>query len=81
MTPPTDQPDTRSVRFAVSAGTLHPALVRTREAEAQRLDVSLLVVLTEAELLHLRLIQKALPPGATWVDSVAAIRRCGVDRP
>lgn len=77
MTTPSEQSDTRAIRFAVSAGTLTPARIQALEAEAQRQGVGLLAVLSEAELLHLQLIQKTLPPGATWADSIATIHRCG----
>lgn len=74
---PARQPITRAIRFAVTAGTLSAVRLRQREAEAEQRGVELLEVLSEPELLHLRLVCKALPSGAIWQDAVAAIRRHG----
>lgn len=68
---------TRTIRFAISAGVLTPPRIRERQDEAKRLDVDFLDVLTEAELLHLQLIKKALRLEATWEDAVAVILQHG----
>ena len=72
---PAKQPTTRAIRFAVSAGTLTPPRIQRRRVEAEQRGVHLVDVLTEAELMHLQLIQKVLPPGATWADAVEVIMR------
>lgn len=75
--PTTSHPQRTGTRFAVVAGPLTATRVAERTAEATRQGVLLLTVCSEAELLHLQLIQKTLPPGATWMDAVAAIRSTG----
>ena len=70
---------TRTIRFAISAGVLTPARIRERQDEARRLGVGLLAVLSEAELLHLKLIKKVLWFEATWEDAVEAVLRHGAD--
>ena len=74
---PAREPTTRAIRFAVCAGTLTAPRIQVRRSEAEQRGLRLLDVFTEAELLHLRLIQKALMEGATWEDAVAAIERHG----
>lgn len=71
------QPTTRAIRFAVCAGTLTAPRIQARRVEADQRGLRLLDVFTEAELLHLRLIQKAMMEGATWEDAVAAIESHG----
>ena len=70
-------PLSRAVRFAISAGPLTGVLLAQREAEATRAGTHLLAVCSEAELLHLRFIQRVLPPGSTWEDAVAVLRAAG----
>ncbi len=66
---------TRAVRFAIAAGAWTPELVHASEAEAHRLGVGPLDVLSKADLLHVRLVRKVLPPACGWEDVVAAIWR------
>ena len=63
----------RSVRFAISAGPLTSVRLHLRRAEATRQGVSLLEVLTAAELFHLQVIRNAMAGEATWEDAVTAI--------
>lgn len=70
---------TRTIRFAISAGVLTPARIRERQDHAQRLGAGFLEMLSEAELLHLKLLKKTLRPEATWEDAVRAIQRYGSD--
>lgn len=74
---PVREPTTRATRFAVCAGTLTAPRIQVRRAEAEQRGLRLLEVFTEAELLHLRLIQKALMEDATWEDAVVEIERHG----
>lgn len=78
---PAKQPTTRAIRFAVSAGALTPPRIQRRQVEAGQRGVHLVEVLTEAELMHLQLIQKVLPPDATWVDALEAILRLEPEKP
>lgn len=71
---PQPRPLTQATRFAVSAGPLTLPRLNARIAESERLGDSPLAVFTEAELLHLQLIQKTLPPGSDWEDATDAIR-------
>lgn len=75
--PPIPQPLSRAVRFAIAAGPLTAVLLARRAAEAQRCGKHLLEVCTEAELLHLHFIQRAMPLGSGWEDAIAAIRAVG----
>lgn len=70
---PAQQPSTRAIRFAVSAGTLTAPRIQKRRTEAEERGVGLLAVLTESELMHLQLVRKAMMADATWEDAVAAI--------
>ena len=70
---PTERPLMRSVRFAISAGPLTSVRLHLRRAEATRQGVSLLEVLTAAELFHLQVIRNAMAGEATWEDAVTAI--------
>jgi len=75
---PFNQPPTsQAIRFAISAGPLTAVRLATRETEAQRQGVHLFCVCSEAELLHLQFVQRAMPVGSTWEDAVAAIRATG----
>ncbi len=65
---------TPATRFAVSAGPLTPRRLTAVLDEAERRGVYPLDVFTEVELLHLRLIEKTLPPESTWEDAMDAIR-------
>lgn len=76
--PPSDNPQphfpNRAIRFAISAGPLTAVRLAARNAEARSRGVHLFLVCTEAELLHLQFVQRAMPPGSTWEDAVEAIR-------
>lgn len=78
---PSDNPQlpspTRAIRFAISAGPLSPVQLAKRETEAQRAGKHLFLVCTEAELLHLQFIQRAMPVGSTWEDALVTIRAVG----
>jgi hypothetical protein len=62
------------MRLAISAGPLTAARLAIREAEAKRDGKHLFLVCTEAELLHLQFIQRAMSLGSTWEDAIVAIR-------
>lgn len=72
---PADQPITCAIRYAVSAGVLTAARLRERTAYAARHQVDLLLVLSEAERMHLLLVMKALGPMATRAEAIAAVLR------
>lgn len=71
---PTTNSDSRAIRFAISAGPLTAPRLAARQAEAKRRGVRLFEVCSEAELLHLQFIQRAMLLGSTWEDAVEAIR-------
>lgn len=71
------QPISTSLRLAISAGPLTAVRLATREAEARQQGTHLLDVCSEAELLHLQFIQRALPLGSGWEQAIDAIRAAG----
>ena len=70
-------PLSHALRLAISAGPLTAPLLARREREARQQGKHLLEVCSEAELLHLQFIQRAMPLGSGWEDAIAAIRAKG----
>ena len=64
----------RAVRIAIAAGPLTAEVLARHQREAAQQGKHLLEVLSEADRLHLHVIQRTLPPGSTWTDVVEAIR-------